>query len=407
MRRSSIVLFVIGVVLVAGAVVWRLVAPSFLVKYPPSDFNSKAPAAHATGRFTLFLLPNPLPPQTPQTYTPAPTGLAFNLDIQRALHSVSNNGSNATIGEDDNNTIGPFPKQDFKQQYVMDRTSLKSVQSNQSWAYAPQNVVNRAPNYTVNLPFDTGDGPYDIWKNETGSAYSFSKQGESTVNGTTVFNFHGSLTNAPVQDYYIDQLKAAGVAKQYTVTQLTPVLKAQGIDVTALSAALLPVLNAADRATIIDLTAKPIPMNYTLDVDTHIQVEPTTGAIVNLQRINQTLYVRPDPNALTPLKQILDAHQNVAAAKAALTALNKINTGPPIKVLNLDYGQLPDSVTQVVNYANTQADKIDLVKKWIPLGLLVLGVILVIIGVVLRLVSRRRGRATPTGGAPEPATAST
>ena len=75
-------------------------------------------------------------------------------------------------------------------------------------------------------------------------------------------------------------------------------------------------------------------------------------------------------------------------------------------MLNLDYGQLPDSVTQVTNYANTQADKIDLVKKWIPLGLLVLGVILVIIAVVLQLVSRRRGAATPTGGATEPATTS-
>ena len=294
MRRSSIVLLIIGVVLIVGAVVWRLVAPSVLVKYPPSDLNSKAPAAHATGKFTLFLVPSPLPPQTPQTYTPAPNGLAFDLDIQRSLHSVSNNGSNATIGEDDNNTIGPFPKQDFKQQYVMDRNSLKSVQSDQSWAYSPQSVVNRSPNYTINLPFDTGDGPYNIWKNETGSAYAFNKEGESSVNGTTVFNFHGSLTNAPVQDYYIDQLAAAGVKHEFTIAQLTPVLKAQGIDVTALTAALLPTLNAAERATLTSLIAKPIPMNYTLDVDTHIQVEPTTGAIVNLQRINQTLYVRPD-----------------------------------------------------------------------------------------------------------------
>jgi hypothetical protein len=406
-RRSSIVLLIIGVVLIIGAVVWRLVAPSILVKYPPNDLNSKAPAAHATGKFTLFLVPSPLPPRTAQTYTPAPNGLAFDLDIQRSLHSVSNNGSNATIGEDDNNTIGPFPKQDFKQQYVMDRNSLKSVQSNQSWAYSPQSVVNRAPNYTVNLPFDTGDGPYNIWKNETGSAYAFSKEGESSVNGTTVFNFHGSLTNAPVQGYYIDQLAAAGVKHEFTVPQLTPVLKAQGIDVTALTAALLPTLNAAERATLTTLIAKPIPMNYTLDVDTHIQVEPTTGAIVNLQRINQTLYVRPDPSALTPLTQILNAHQNVPAAKAALAGLNKVKTGPPIKVLNLDYGQLPDSVTQVTNYANTQADKIDLVKKWIPLGLLVLGVILVIIAVVLQVVWRRRGAPTPTGGATEPAPAST
>ncbi|MGZ4547864.1 MAG: hypothetical protein ACXVXT_20915, partial [Blastococcus sp.] len=77
------------------------------------------------------------------------------------------------------------------------------------------------------------------------------------------------------------------------------------------------------------------------------------------------------------------------------------------KVLNLDYGQLPDSVSQVTSYAQTQADKIDLVKKWIPLGLLVLGVILVIIAVVISVVSRRRGAKTPPGGGTEPAATST
>jgi len=407
MRRSSIVLLIIGVVLIAGAVVFRLVAPSQLVKYPPSNFNSDAPAAHATGKFTLFLVPSPLPPAQPKTYTPAPNGVPFDLDIQRGLHSVSNNGSNATIGEDDNNTIGPFPKQDFKQQYVMDRTSLKSVQSDQSWAYSPQSVVNRAPNYTINLPFGTGDGPYNIWKNETGSAYPFNKEGEDSVNGTTVFNFHGTLTNAPVQSYYIDQLAAAGVKEEFTITQLAPVLKAQGIDVTGLTTALLPQLNAADRATIVALIAKAIPMKYTLDVDTHLQVEPTTGAIVNLQQINQTLFVRPNLSAFGQLDQILSQHPTIPAAKAALNGLNQIKTGPPIKVLNLDYGQLPDSVSQVTSYAQTQADKIDLVKKWIPLGLLVLGVILVIIAVVISVVSRRRGAATPPGGGTDPAATST
>ena len=155
------------------------------------------------------------------------------------------------------------------------------------------------------------------------------------------------------------------------------------------------------------LIAKAIPMKYTLDVDTHLQVEPTTGAIVNLQQINQTLFVRPNLSAFGQLDQILSQHPTIPAAKAALNGLNQIKTGPPIKVLNLDYGQLPDSVSQVTSYAQTQADKIDLVKKWIPLGLLVLGVILVIIAVVISVVSRRRGAATPPGGGTDPAATST
>ena len=57
----------------------------------------------------------------------------------------------------------------------------------------------------------------------------------------------------------------------------------------AAPSALLPQLSAEDRATGISLLAQNVPLKYTIDVHTVILVEPKTGAIVGLEKINQTL----------------------------------------------------------------------------------------------------------------------
>ena len=39
----------------------------------------------------------------------------------------------------------------------------------------PNNKVDRSPEYSINLPFNSGNGPYQVWKNESGVSYPFTK----------------------------------------------------------------------------------------------------------------------------------------------------------------------------------------------------------------------------------------
>ena len=57
------------------------------------------------------------------------------------------------------------------------------MSTNRAWAYTASNKVDRSPAYAINLPFGAGNGPYQVWKNETASSYSFTKIGTTTIAG--------------------------------------------------------------------------------------------------------------------------------------------------------------------------------------------------------------------------------
>ena len=67
---------------------------------------------------------------------------------------------------------------------MIDRGSLENVKSGQAYAYTQENVTDRAPFYSINFPFDTGSGPYSVWKNEVGAAYEFRRDGEAVERRT-------------------------------------------------------------------------------------------------------------------------------------------------------------------------------------------------------------------------------
>ncbi len=391
MRTRSKVLIAIGAALAVLAGVWALIAPGQLVKYP-SDLDK---TAVATGKFSLFLNPNTgLPYVQPQV---------LPLTINRRLHVISSNGSQAVVKEDSVEKIGPLPQQTLQQQYVIDRSSLKNLASSESYAYTQSNRVDRSPAYSINLPFDTGAGPYQVWKNEVGQSYAFRQQGASfSRDGVTLIPLEGQLTNAPAKDYYLAQLRSLGLPTQTTMQRLTPQLKALGLDPTQLSTTLLPQLSAADRTTIQSALAQPIGLRYVVSVHTRLLVEPTTGAIVSLDRIDQTLGVQPQFAALTQIAAILSKAQyrTSPAIQVVGATLGKLAKSPPtVRVFNINYGQTPASVADIASYAKSKADSIDMVKTTIPVALLLAGVLSAAIGLIMWLLDRR-GQGEAPGGPP-------
>jgi hypothetical protein len=391
MRTASKVLIAIGVALAVLAGLWLLIAPGQLVKYP----NDLDKTAVAEGTFTQYLgaktgLPLLRPRQLP-------------LTINRRLHVVSSNGSRAVVKEDSSEKIGPLPPQDLQQQYVISRTTLKNLQSGQSYVYAPQNVIDRAPAYSINLPFDTGAGPYEIWKNEVGRSYTFRQQGDKVTRyGVTLIPLQGGLTNAPAQSYYLNELRALGLPTHTTIQRLTPQLKAVGLDPAQLTTTLLPRLSADDRAAIVSALSQPIGLRYVVSVKTRLLVEPATGAIVSLDNINQTLGVQPSFGALRQIAAILSKPQYLAnpVVKIAGSTLAKLAQSPPTtKVFNITYGQTPASVADIASYAKSKADGIAMVKTTIPLLLLIAGVLSAAVGLGIFLLGRR-GQGQGAAGAP-------
>jgi Porin PorA len=402
MRTRSKVLIAIGAVLAVLAGVWAVVAPGQLVKYP----NDLDKTAVATGKFSLFLHPGTGDPYVQPQVLP--------LTINRRLHVTSSNGAQAVVKEDSVEKIGSLPQQNLQQQYVIDRGSLKNLASSKSYAYTAANGVDRSPAYSINLPFDTGAGPYQVWKNEVGRSYAFRRQGASfTRDGVTLIPLEGQLSNAPAQDYYLAQLRSLGLPTETTLPRLAPQLKALGLDPAQLSTTLLPQLNAGDRAAIESALAQPIGLRYVVSVRTRLLVEPTTGAIVSLDRINQTLGVQPKFAALTEIGAILNKaeYRTSPVIRLAGAVLAKLAKSPPtVRVFNINYGQTPASVADIASYANSKADSIDMVKTTIPIIVLLIGVLSAAIGLIMWLLDRR-GQGEAPGGPPparepvDPATA--
>ena len=395
MRLTSRILIGLGVLLMILAGVWRLAVPPLAVKLP-SDLDK---TAHATGTFTLYL--------DPATKTPIANPQSYPLDIERRLHVVSSTSSTAVLKEDDVENIKGLPDpvghQVLEQQYVLNRRSMKDVDSDQSWAYAAGNRVDRTPGYSVQLPFGAGNGPYQIWKNEAGRSYTFSGEGTTKANGVTVQLLRGTLKDAKVQSYYIDTLSSV-LPKTLTPAEAAAQLKTEGVDATQLTSVVLPQLDAADQAEVLSILGKPVNLNYTVDVDTRLGIEKRTGAIVNLRKIDQTIYVSPDVTGIGRVQLIL-AEQKYAAKPdvvAASKVLDKLVTTPPrLKAYSYAYSQTPASVADISSYAKSKGDQIDLAEKTVPLVLLVGGFVVFAGGVAMTVVIRRRRPSPPAELTPQ------
>jgi hypothetical protein len=389
-RRSRwpIVVGVIGLLLLVGALLWITVAEPALVKYP-TDLDE---TAHAEGTVTFFL--------DPETREPAEPPIEAELIIDRRLtvDADASDGDIAVVDEIDEQTIGGEPSE-LRQRYVIDRKTLENVADDRAFAYDEANITDRSPAYSINLPLDAGDGPYDVWKNETGATYEFSATEEYEVDGVELRLFEGSASDVPVTDAYIAALAPQGVPTELTLDELRPILAASGLDLDALLAALLPNLAPADTEALLGVAQAPVPLTYVLSVNAAFGVEPRTGAIVDLQQISQTVSARPDPAVLEQINGVLERYPQVPEAVSAIDTLQGFVEGPPIDVFEIAYAQTEDSVSETVATANDLASQIALAQRTIPLGLVIAGAVLLVVAIVGFVLGGRKGDGEPE---PEP-----
>lgn len=372
MRRPKIFLAAVGAVALLAAVLWVLIAPGLLVKYP-DDLDQ---TAVARGTATLYV--------NPQTGEAATSRLP--LRIERNLKVIASSGSQATVQETSVERIGNQPPGRVLQRFVIDRSTVENVADRAAYAYTPDHRVDRAGTYSVNFPFRTGDGPYRFFKNETETAYPFHRAGDEVDrNGVTLAPMRGMLADVPVSPVY---RAALGLPEETTLAQLAPRL--DGLDPEAMAERLLPALSSADRTAVQAMLTADVPVKYVLTAQTRLLVEPATGAIVSLDRVDQTISAIPDLSRLAGLGTTLakPEYAGDAVVQGTLAVLEQLPDTVAAPVLRLQYSQTPASVADIAAYAEDKAAEIRIVKTWVPFGLTLLGVA-ALIGAAVTATSRR------------------
>ncbi len=197
-------------------------------------------------------------------------------------------------------------------QYVMDRRSMKNVQSDDAYAFTSDNVVDRSPAFRLNFPLDTdANGEYLIYKNETASTYTAGPdpvEPKLEVDGLHLVAFAASSKPTPISPAYIALLsQSVPLPKTLTITQLTPLLLQAGIDVPGTLTALQPVITPEDLTTLTKLASQPIALQYLDTFSGGDAVEPTTGAIVVVRNVVETVSATAAPEASQPIIDVLGA----------------------------------------------------------------------------------------------------
>lgn len=351
----------VGVGFLLVALLWWLIAIPALVKYP-TDVDATPRYA---GTFTQYV--------DAGTGAPLATPAQMPMTIERHIQAIGDQSGSSTvvIRETIVQKAGPLTLTQ-RNQYVMDRTTLKNLKDDRAYAYDPANVVDRSGAYRLNLPMDTNPtGSYPIYKNEMGTTYQMSGTGVTkTEEGLDLHTYTATATDIPASPAFVAFLQqSVPLPNAMTLDQLKPQLKTMGVDVDALVAAMSPYLTPEDAASFGQIAGKPIPLQYTVSFDGKAGVDTTTGAEVDVGA-TESVGVKPVFADLPALQTILSHYPNVPEAAAANQALGAVTNAPAIKLFAFTYQQTPGSVADIAGDVKSMHDDIQLAKRTIPLALL-------------------------------------
>jgi hypothetical protein len=367
--------------LVAAALLWWAFGVSALVKYPTDlDVNPRY-----EGTFSLHV--------DPTTAAPLAMPLEQPLTIDRQIRAVGDESGADTVvvKETIAQKAGNLVDTTQTNVYVMDRKTLENLADDRAYAFDPENVVDRAGAYRLNLPFDTSrDETYPIYKNEIDATYQLRPNtADPTTHeeGLKLANFVAAVDEAPLSEAYLAELrKTVPLPEAMTLDQLKPQLQQYGLDVDALLAALAPSLTAADFAALGELAANPIPLRYVISFEGRAAVEQTTGAEVDVG-VAERIGARPELTALPELEALLGRYPDVPEAVTALAALDEMVAAPAPLLFEYRYDQTPESVADIADEITSMRQQILLAKSYLPFGLLIAALLSLVVGL---LVYRRR-----------------
>lgn len=391
MRRKLVLAVGVLALVAAGAVRWYG-APA-LIRFPLNVNET----AHYTGTATIYvdaksgaLLAQPL-------HEP--------VAIDRNVRVIKGGYSHATVEETDTVDIGgQVTHQVYR--FVMDRRSMKLVGGSGQYAFGdPANVMHDTGSYRVNWPLGTSSsGQYLSFIVETDTAVPLTLVRGKHYHpeaGISVLDFSSKQT-APVAPYYQSDLKAQGLPMELSAEQLQPQLLAQGIDVAKALADVGPLLTPSEAQTVASVLSTPVPLKYIWVMDGTVSLEPRTGSLMDVHANTEGVAVEPDLSGASGLQALLQKYSSIPSVKAAADGLTRLASAPPTLAENLVYTQTAASSRHFGNEAKQQIRQMDLIQRWIPLGLATLGGLLLLVTAAGYGYRRRRAGTPPGESQPSP-----
>ncbi|WP_227980396.1 porin PorA family protein [Nocardia spumae] len=331
LRRSSIVLAVLGIVLIASAAVTRFAAAPALTKLPGDTdttahyagtatvLNSKALAANDTAHALAKDVP---------------------ITIDRHVRVTGTSGDIATTNYDVTLNVPGAPAAPDRHTFAIDRTTMQATEQ-------PGNTgIESTSGIVFTLPLHPDAADYTIYDTTTRKTFPLTYTGTGTVSGRDTYNY-GVNATGPVENPNTLATLPKALPKSL-VTQVLPLLN--GPDQQAVTAALpgLPDM---------------VPLVYTATTKAQLLADKTLGVPLNSNLSEQILATIDIGDRHVSLLPVLDIN-------AALTDA---------------------SVADLVDTATSHARTLSMLELWIPLALLIIGIALVVSG-VLRM--RNGGNST-------------
>ncbi len=366
MRISKIVLLAIGVLVLVAAAIWRPVVAPQLTKLPTSLDTSY----HFTGTYTGSVNPST------GARIAVPQNLPLSIYRQFKAVPAQSTSSELVVKDASTVTIGPSNSPSVAQ-YVLDRSTSKNVKSPQAYALVPSNVVDRSGSYSLGPPLGVDTArTYPYWVDEIGTTTPITyANATQTINGLAVQQWQ---TNLPATPMVASMVSAMHLPTAMPFAAFAAQLKAQGKDLAAGLTALSPSLTAAEKASLAVLTARPIPLQYLYASQSKLLIEPATGMIVDMVNVVRSYSVRLNIGPFTTgLAPILAAHPANPVAALLVAGSKQLAAAPAQPLYTLTFHQTPASVTELTGQAGHNANLLKIFEMWIPIGLGVIGLILV------------------------------
>lgn len=391
-RRWPWALVAVGGLLGGTALVWDAVAVPRLVKYP-DDVNTSLSYA---GTFTLFV--------DPTTAAPLPEPEQRPLTVDRTVQVVESDADLAVVRETVVIKVEGLRDSTQVHQYVIDRRTMANVADPRAWAFTEANVLDRTGTYRISFPMHFRPGTvFTGFKDETATRYPIPSDDAvlaERVHGVEQVPLRASGTNQVLTPSYVEALSATvPLPPELTLDALKPSLKAKGVDVDATLAALLPVISPADLEVLAGLAATPIRLQYVTSFAGTTTADPLTGATVDVREIDETVGALPAPDALPPLLDVLGRYTEVPEVAAAVQGLEAMGSSP-IPLFEHRYALTPASLDEVSQDIAAAGRQVRLAETWVPWGLGIVGVTLMLAGLGLVLVRRPVTPSGPTAGEP-------
>ena len=385
-RRAGpgVLAVVLGGLSLLGADAWSTFAVPSLVRFPTNvDLEPRY-----SGTFTLFV--------DPATAAPLANPTPASLTVQRHVESSpdpSDDGS-VVVLESISYQVTGLPDVTQEHQYVMDRRSVMNLADDRAWAFERANHLDRSGAYWVTLPRGTdGSSSLPMFKDETAATFTIEPTYTSeSVDGLRLVGFDGRAAASSLTDAYLRALDAVTpLPRSLTFAQLQPSLVAAGVPIEAALQALAQVATPEDLKALVTMAAQPIPLQYVDSFSGRTFVEPDTGAIVDVNAVDEQIGVRPDPSALPALLSVLERYRGTEPIGQAIDALSALSSRP-LPVFEYRYAQDVSSVHEVATWVGDQRDRMTLAEQTIPRALFGIGIALTAVGtawLLFRRFSRR------------------